>query len=250
MYLKEKTSQFFFSRQYGYLVVVVYAIITFTGILYHEPWRDEAQAWLLGRDLSFTGLIREMGYDGSPMLWHLCLSILAKSGLPYFSMAFFNWALAVAAIVVFMRNSPFNPLTKTLFVFSYYLVYEYSVVARSYMLSVLLLFCLASIFRDRLKKPLLFGLLVALLVNTNTHNFLAAVAFGLIFLFDSWKKKKMNLSLKDWIALGIMLAGGIFALFTVSPPLDSWKPGLMNEFTWLASIDAISQAFIPTCTDN
>ena len=35
------------------LIFMVYAIVTFiVAIIFHEKWRDEAQAWLIARDLN------------------------------------------------------------------------------------------------------------------------------------------------------------------------------------------------------
>src|ERR1700739_158444 len=51
------------------------AIVTFT-IRYHEKWADEAQAWLLARDLDLKTLwFHELRYEGSPGLWHTILWI-------------------------------------------------------------------------------------------------------------------------------------------------------------------------------
>ena len=49
---------------------------------YHEPWSDEAQAWLIARDLSIPQILRIMTYEGSPPLWHLLLKALIWLHLP------------------------------------------------------------------------------------------------------------------------------------------------------------------------
>ena len=240
------------SRTFLLLTILTYTLLVFLGIFYHEPWRDEAQAWLLGRDLSFRELIAEMGYDGSPPLWHLSLSLLSGSGLPYFSMSLWNGLLMVTAAFLFLRFGPFDLLTKILFIFSYYMIYEYAVIARSYGMSVLLLFSLAALYQRRLQIPAVFGLLEALLANTNTHSMFPAGAMGLILAYDIYKTGgfKALLSRRFLPALLILSAGVLFAVYSVIPPSDSWKPGLINEFAYLAPADAIAQAFIPACGEN
>ena len=40
------------------LVILMYLIISFIILLFHENWRDEAQAWLIARDCNLIELIR------------------------------------------------------------------------------------------------------------------------------------------------------------------------------------------------
>ncbi len=45
-------SEWFFAAFFAALYLLVNAVL----LSWHEPWRDEAQAWLLSRDLRFSGL--------------------------------------------------------------------------------------------------------------------------------------------------------------------------------------------------
>jgi len=47
--------------------------------------------------------------------------------------------IAIAAVTVFVLYAPFSRVTKVLFIFSYYMAYEYSIIGRSHSLSILLL---------------------------------------------------------------------------------------------------------------
>src|SRR5436189_5759299 len=42
----------------GAAVVVSFAALVFYGAVIHEPWWDEAQAWLIARDATMTDLLR------------------------------------------------------------------------------------------------------------------------------------------------------------------------------------------------
>ena len=49
------------------------AIVAFI-LPYHEKWADEAQAWLIARDLALRTIwFHELRYEGSPGLWHTIL---------------------------------------------------------------------------------------------------------------------------------------------------------------------------------
>ncbi len=61
----------------------------------HEPWADEAQAWLIAKDSSVLNLfLNQLRYESTPGLWHLLLMPFAKLGAPYWTMA----ALSIASV--------------------------------------------------------------------------------------------------------------------------------------------------------
>src|ERR1700749_1246002 len=54
--------------------LVSYSAAVLFAVRHHEKWADEAQSWLLARDLSLKTLwLRELRYEGSPGLWHTIL---------------------------------------------------------------------------------------------------------------------------------------------------------------------------------
>ena len=59
--------------------VVAYVLVT----AFHEPWFDEAEAWQIAKcaDLKTIFFVTPH-YEGHPPLWHLILSVFAKSGAP------------------------------------------------------------------------------------------------------------------------------------------------------------------------
>src|SRR5438105_2551057 len=76
----------FLKEKYQVIVFAIYLTLLAIAVSHHEPWMDEAQAWLLAKDLGFKELfLKYLRYEGSPGLWHLILMIPAKLGLPYFT---------------------------------------------------------------------------------------------------------------------------------------------------------------------
>lgn len=58
------------------LIIFEFIFLSFIGIMNHEKWGDEAQAWLLARDTSLSELIFfYASYEGTPVLWHLILKL-------------------------------------------------------------------------------------------------------------------------------------------------------------------------------
>jgi hypothetical protein len=59
-------------------VLGVYTVAVAVLVTRHEPWFDEAQAWLLARDTAPLTLVTDaLRYEGSPGLWHLTLTLTA-----------------------------------------------------------------------------------------------------------------------------------------------------------------------------
>ena len=57
-----------------FLLSLLAILINFILMLTHEAWRDEAQAWLISRDLSPLEMIKQMSYEGHPILWYFILA--------------------------------------------------------------------------------------------------------------------------------------------------------------------------------
>ena len=62
-----------FKQQLGFFPVLpLYAILLAVVLWKHEPWADEAQAWLIARDCSGVELLfQRLRYEGHPGLWYL-----------------------------------------------------------------------------------------------------------------------------------------------------------------------------------
>ena len=164
-------------------VFVAYVVMLCTFVPFHEPWADEAQAWLLSRDLSvYSLLFRNLRYEGHPALWYLLLWIPTHLHVSY---ALFNWfsaAIASAGIYVLLRFSPFPFYLRALLPFTFFLGYQYSVVARSYVLFPLLGFLVAHVYRVQKPRPVLMAVLLGLLANVSVHGTIVALAFAALYV--------------------------------------------------------------------
>jgi hypothetical protein len=211
-------------------VVVAFAVLTLVLALHHAPWRDEADPWLVARDCSVPEILRLMSYVGSPALWYLVLVPFAKLGLPYVTMHLVNWAFAVSAVALLVMASPLPLALTASFSFSYLLSYEYAVIARSYMASVLLIFALAALHHRRRDRPLTYAMLLVLLFNTNAHGFIIGGVVWALAAFETLQERPRRHRAVAGVALGF--GGACAALAQVIPRADgqmmaalpSWAP--------------------------
>jgi hypothetical protein len=168
-------------------VLAAFVGLGLAGVLHHEPWRDEIEIWLIARDsASLSALLRNMGTEGHPALWYLVNFALTRVTHDPLAMQLANLAIGAAAALVFFRTAPFGLATRLLFVFGYYALFEFTVIARSYALELLLLFsyCAHAARREgRIDLP--GAALLALLANTNLFGTIAVVALVAVETLDA-----------------------------------------------------------------
>lgn len=240
------------TKKLKYICIILFIVLSIILILKHEIWVDEAQAWLIARDIpDFASLITQMGYEGTPALWHTILLPFAKSGLPYSSMAVIHFLFMLTAIFIFIKNAPFTKFQKFLFIFGYYIFYEYNIIARSYVLSVLLLFIIASIYKNRFKKPVVYSILLFLLANTNVHSLVIAIVLTGFYAFEIKFDGNFRLSKSHFIAFAIIILGFSISIYQLLPPDDlvpagsEWDYGLNIRQIDQRAGNALFNAFSP-----
>ncbi|MGB2635516.1 MAG: hypothetical protein WAM58_16420, partial [Candidatus Acidiferrum sp.] len=146
------------------LVLLAYSAVVLWTLQYHEKWADEAQAWLIARDLSLKMIwFHEMRYEGTPALWHTILWLVQHVfHAGYGAIGYIGAFFAIAGAAVLLFKAPFPRFIRWLLVFGYVFVYQYAVIARPYTLLPLLAFCAAILFKD-LRHPERITLVLVLL---------------------------------------------------------------------------------------
>lgn len=202
---------------------IVYLALTFIGAAHHEIWYDEAQAWNIARGNDIPGIVAQMQYEGHPPLWHFLLHIFTSMGCSVDVMPFISWVITAVTAGLMLWKSPFEPALKGILLFSGGFLFYWSVNSRSYCLIPLLLVLIAMVYKKRSEKPLLYGLLVALLANT--HMMMCGLVgilgiFMIIDLFSLWKSSTRRQNILR--IAGLLIAGaGVIAL--VLPLLMSFQ---------------------------
>lgn len=200
----------------GYIALVAALIAR------HAVWQDEAQAWLIARDLPFFSLFSLAGYEGNGMLWHALIYPLAHAGLGIWSMQALNAAFAAAAAFIVLRWAPFSRAMRLLVVSGYFFVFEYGVIARNYALSMFLIVLIAHLYKTRFIRPVRFFILLGLLSLTNVHSCLIALVIAALFCYEGWSSRAVSRK-------GLLVCGAFFAFICgaqailLQPPSDLWR---------------------------
>ncbi len=177
-----------------YSALLIYACIVACSLWRHEPWADEAQAWLLARDAGLGKLWSSLlQYEGTPGLWHTLLWALIRLGAPYRAAGVLSALLGFLAAVILLTRSPFPLVFRVLLPFTYFLCYQYVVVARSYSLVPVLLFVSVLLYPRREPSLHLFTAVLALLAAVSVHGFLLSGSIWIasqVGFLRNWKQSK------------------------------------------------------------
>jgi len=157
---------------YEVILILLFVVLSSVGIFHHELWRDETQSWLLARDSPSLGaLFRNAHYEGHPLLWHYCLYGISRISRSVMGMQIFNLLLSIGSVWLIVKKSPFSLLQRSLLIFGYFTLYEYTLLSRSYGLGVFLTFLYCALYcehRGLLRwQAWLLTLTLVLLANTS-----------------------------------------------------------------------------------
>jgi hypothetical protein len=151
----------------------------------HAVWRDEVRALSKALDgPNVFAMFKGLHTEGHPGLWYLLLrGAHAVAPWPQV-LQLISLPVAAASALLLVRYSPFDWWVNGLLLAGNFFLFEYSVLARNYGISMLLLFLLAKLYpRYRMRGPVL-GILLFLLANCNAQSVLLAGGFLLFWLVD------------------------------------------------------------------
>jgi tetratricopeptide (TPR) repeat protein len=240
-------------RRFWYVpVLIAYAVMVAYTAMHHEPWIDEAQAWLIARDCDLGTLFSEvLRYEGHPALWYLIVKAAIFCGLPYEGFCLFSGAIATMGVWLLLAKSPFPKWAAACLPFTFFLGYQYAVVARSYVLLPLLLFAVAALRRDRWEKPIRWIVVLLLVANVSSHSFL--IACGIMFvhvveLFFRRSHLDAKARNRQLAAVALYTVGALGVVVTLWPARDcATATGVNGQIVfaqlWDKTLSAVDSAF-------
>ena len=201
--------------------VSFYAALVAWAIPFHEPWVDEAQAWQLARSLSLPALFKTyIRYEGSPGLWYFLLWILNRAHIGYADLHWICGVIALAAASLLVFASPLPRVLKLSLPFTSFLLFQYAVVARNYVLVPILLFTVAYCWK---KSPVIVALVLGLLANTTLHAAVISGGLAIVYGIEHLRNgsfKSADRRHKLLLFALIVIAFYAFAIWTAWPPHD------------------------------
>ena len=214
-------------------VVAAYvALVAFAGA-HHPYWSDETQAWLIAKDSSLWNMFAYvLRYEGNPGLWHLVLWLPAHLGAPMATLSAVTAVIAVPGVVLLVYRSPFPAWARATLPFTYFVFFQYGVVARPYCLIPLATCCIALAWRDRMTHPYRLMAALTLMSLIAVDGLLVATALAAAHAIDvrrAWPELAVTTRRRQ-LRAGLALTAVIGLIVAILwPPADS-SFNLMETF--------------------
>lgn len=218
-----------------WIVLIIYVICHCILSMLHEASFDEAHAWNIAKDAGILETIFEIPHwEGHPSLWHLILMPFAKAGLGYqLSMTFVTLIFSGVAVYLLVFKSPFPRIIRLVLPFTYFIFYQYGVVARPYVMMMTAFMTAALMYREKDKKPGKFVLSLIFLCATSAFGVAFAAGIAGAWLLEIIKEyyKKRSACEKAFYKdkrLWFLLLLLIYAVFLLSRAWPKNEIGAMN----------------------
>jgi hypothetical protein len=216
-------------------------------ILRHDNWMDELQALLIAREIDGPASLWEaLRYEGHPPLWHLVLrlaiglhdDVSTLRGLQLFI------AAAIQALVFFA--CPWPLLARVMLGLSFYVLFEYGVISRSYSLGLILLFGYAALRDSRWRFALLAAMPQVALP-------FAALSGGLLFR-EMWRGERSLPVIAAWLVSAAIAVAFMLPKAGFMPPssaqLDYQESAAVRVFLTIYAMSSAILPFDPTVLPN
>ena len=173
---------------YGIVFAAFVCMGVFAG-LHHEQWADEAQSWLIARDNNnLIDLLKAVKYEGTLPTWHLINKAFQLAGLDYDHMFVIPLVFsAIGVILLFFTDAPL--WSKIMLPFSFFVVYQNSVVARQYAMVFPAMMLIVIFYRKRFDVPVRYHLALFLLALTSSFGVVISCSFMLWDFIIMLKKR-------------------------------------------------------------
>lgn len=217
----------------SFIILLIYIISISFISFFHEPWGDEAQAWVIARDCTVKELLFEIGHlEGHPPLWWLYLAIFAKTGFPY------ELGLKLAAIIInsisahlIIYKAPFPKIINYSIPFTYFLFYQYGVISRCYSFLILGFVLCAIYYNTKNYTPFKLVFSLSLLCMSGAYGLIISFGIAIIWVWDIFSpilshscshnnikfSKIIRDNTKQLLALLTLLIVALFILINIIP---------------------------------
>lgn len=242
----------------GLFGVTVHRLLALTFVLFwacvvsylawnHVVWRDEVRALSLAlQGDNIIAMLKGLHGEGHPAVWYLLLRgahalIVRPEVLQLVSLI-----VAFASMLLLVLRSPFGLPLIAILLSSRFALFEYSVMARNYGISMLLLFLLATIYTRYRERGILLGTLLFLLANCNVHSMVLVGSFLIFWFFDIVRNDGVGRTRAlhtFFLNASIAILGILLCVMTVFPPVnDAAQIDLPDGITFKLLLKAV---FLP-----
>ncbi len=235
-------------RHFAIFMTTAFALLIAAGMFFHELWRDELEIYAriaLAHKILVEGDFTLIFYHS---FLRLCMMIWNSEVM--FQAAHF--LIIVSAVFIFLKFAKIPPLQKFLFIFSYFIVYDYGIISRYYGFLILLLFIIVILLTQKQPRYLLIVLLLLILANHTIQSTIFAASLSLYLILDTTRRflqKKVTIN-ATFILAGVLFIAGWCAILAAHYFITLKNTAYMgaseiNPAPIFMNIKSVWNAFIP-----
>jgi hypothetical protein len=194
----------------------------------HLVWRDEVRALSLAvQGDNVFAMLKGLHGEGHPALWYLLLraahNLVARPEV----LLLVSLAAAAVALSILVLRSPFSLPFPALILLTRFSIYEYSVMARNYGLSMIFVFLFAVFYKRRRDRDCTLGVLLFLLANCSVPSALLVGGLLLFWFMDivygvpADRSRHIRMFLWNTAIAG---CGLLISFLTISPTFNDSAP--------------------------
>lgn len=196
------------------IILIVFLFLALGIGINHEPWVDEAQSWIIARDASWFEIVWDLArYEGTMPLWQLTLKLFISLGLTYEYLFIVPIIISLIGLIVFLKKVEAPTYVKILFPFTYYVFYQYTIIARSYCYLLLAFSLLLVTYKNRQKEGVKYILALTFLSLISLHGTIVFFVLGILFFIEKLKQKELKKCLKEIVIFSITFIIEVIILF-------------------------------------
>jgi hypothetical protein len=223
-------------------LLLFYIILVTTAGIYHEPWRDEIDTWLITKYATYEDFISYFSHSGHPPLWYLINLFFSRIlELPITSQKILPIVFSSLLVWIFLFKSKLQLWFITPTILSAYIAYQNGVIARGYVVILLIIAFIAFAHEQRIKKPLTYSILIALLYQTEIWAWCIAGMLTLFFFIDIINNKNH----RAWLGFSLQVISAIIVIVLVYPKSNGNPIRTLFEFSWSNYKGAIIDGYFP-----
>jgi|GEM_PF-3276372 len=206
-------SVFSYSENKKAYFLILYMVITSITIYFHEFWRDEWNVILVSiYSESIPHLISLLKLEQHPPLWYFLIKAVWSIYPHFASVKILHILIALCSAYILLYKIEYPFYHRVAFLFSYFLLYEYTIICRNYSLVILFaLLAVSELQKNKKSYFILFGALAGMAFS-HVNGILLSIGFCFYFILiskDSYKKPSFILFIACYlfaiICVGIIL---------------------------------------------
>ncbi len=235
------------NTRFPFFITALFSLVAAFGMYHHEMWRDELEIFMKMRDVaSLNDLFPKQLPFPTPYFVFMFFIIKA---FPYFTTyKIYHLVIIISAVYIFNRYSPFNKVQKTLFTFSYFILFEYGIICRGYSMLLLYIFAAIYMITEKEKNYIFIVILFFLLANNDLFGIILSTSLFVYYVLYLIKKKErlIHQERRKFISAGIILCVGCLLILIQLFILYQY-----NRFSnfgpspWFMTLKSVWNAFFP-----